>query len=275
LDEKGEAMHKSRGNVIYPEPFLEKYGADAFRLWGALEAKLGADYRFSQERLAGTFKFLTKLWNIARFISGFPQVEKDFELLYTDKMILAELNRLITTCRAGYDQMDFFLPATAIRKFTWSIFADHYLECIKARAYNENGSYKLRAQRGAWYALHACLENLLRLLAPICPFITDALWRELYGKESVHAQQFPEERSEWEDKAGELLKPFIQFNSAIWRYKKLKGIALRAHIKRVYGPESLAPLEADLQAMHRIDELIFGKPPAGLVKLTEGVYVSD
>jgi valyl-tRNA synthetase len=276
LDEKGEAMHKSKGNVIYPEPFLREYGADAFRLWGAMEAKLGADYRFSRERLAGTFKFLTKLWNIARFISAFPYVKEDFELAYSDRMILAELNRLIATCQEGYDQMDFFLPATAIRRFAWSVFADHYLECVKARAYNGGRGYSSEAQRGAWYTLHACLETLLKLLAPICPFITDALWRELYGRESIHLQPFPKERAEWKDEeAGRLLEPFIRFNSAIWKYKKRRRISLRTPVKRACGPASLAPLKADLQAMHEIDELTFGEPPAGLVKLEEGIYVGD
>jgi len=95
LDEAGEAMHKSKGNVIWPEPILENYGADAFRLWGASEAKLGSNYRYSRERLEGTFRFITKLWNIARFISSFPQPDGELELTPTDEMIISELNRTI------------------------------------------------------------------------------------------------------------------------------------------------------------------------------------
>jgi len=73
LDEKGRAMSKSLGNIIDPLPLIEKYGADAIRLWGASEARLGHNYRFSEERLRGARKFITKLWNVARFVSSFPQ----------------------------------------------------------------------------------------------------------------------------------------------------------------------------------------------------------
>lgn len=121
LNEKGEAMHKSKGNVVYPDPIFRQYGVDAFRLWGASEARLGSDYRFSEERLNGASKFITKLWNIARFISSFPQAEKPYRLADLDRMILAELNRLIEECKCGYDQMDFFIPSTAIRDFAWNV----------------------------------------------------------------------------------------------------------------------------------------------------------
>ncbi|GAG61919.1 unnamed protein product, partial [marine sediment metagenome] len=72
VDENGAAMSKSKGNSPPPMPFVEKYGADAMRMFGALEAGLGSDVRFSEERLAAVSKFTTKLWNIARFISMFP-----------------------------------------------------------------------------------------------------------------------------------------------------------------------------------------------------------
>ncbi|MHA2212839.1 MAG: class I tRNA ligase family protein, partial [Candidatus Thorarchaeota archaeon] len=73
VDEKGEQMSKSKGNSPDPMPIVKQYSADAMRLYGVLEAGLGSDIRFSEERLAGVSKFMTKLWNIARFISMFPE----------------------------------------------------------------------------------------------------------------------------------------------------------------------------------------------------------
>ena len=94
MDEQGQAMHKSKGNVVEPEPVLEKFGADAFRFWNASEATLGSDFRCSEMRIAAAHKFMTKLWNLSRFISSFPQV-KTAKLQPSDKWILSELSLLI------------------------------------------------------------------------------------------------------------------------------------------------------------------------------------
>ena len=92
MDAKGEPMHKSKGNIVYPESMFQKYGADAFRLWSASESRLGSNYRFSEDRVKSASLFITKLWNVARFISSFPIVTDNYELSALDKMILAHLN---------------------------------------------------------------------------------------------------------------------------------------------------------------------------------------
>ncbi|HYB92944.1 MAG TPA: class I tRNA ligase family protein, partial [archaeon] len=274
LDEKGEAMHKSKGNVVYPEPLFQKYGADAFRLWGAMEAKVGSDYRFSENRVEGASKFITKLWNIARFVSSFPQPQEDYELTSLDKMILAELNKLVDACRKGYDYTDAFIPSTAMRNFTWSLFADHYVEAAKSRAYNPNYLFTEKAQHGAWYTLHACLQTLLKLLAPLCPFVSDFIWRELYGKESIHLESFPEKKAELESELIKITEKFIEFNTAIWKYKKDSGIALNESLDLVYAPEELKPLKIDLEAMHKIRDLNFGVAKAELLRIGKDIYVA-
>ncbi|MGH7462734.1 MAG: class I tRNA ligase family protein, partial [Longimicrobiales bacterium] len=115
LDEHGRQMSKSRGNVIDPIPILEKYGADMFRFWSAQEASLGYDFRCSEARIAGAGKFLTKLWNLARFISSFPQPRQRPRLAAADRWILAELAHLINEALAGYREFNFFVPATKVR----------------------------------------------------------------------------------------------------------------------------------------------------------------
>lgn len=255
LDERGEAMHKSKGNVIYPEPYIERYGADSLRLWGCLEARLGSNYRFSEQRLAAAHNFLTKLWNLARFVSSFPEVEDGYELAKADEMILGVLNDCIRECDEGYRQLDFFVPAKAIWRLAWDVFASHYVECVKPRAYGTAG-FGRSLQRGAWFVLQRCLQSILKLLAPICPFVTDALWRGLYGG-SVHTQAFPEVVDEWETDAKLLLPSLMDFDSAIWKLKKSRGMSLAEELDVAYAPEALKPLEADLKAMHKIRELKF------------------
>ena len=262
LDEKGEAMHKSKGNIVYPQSVFQRYGADAFRFWSASEAKLGSNYRFSEARVKAAALFITKLWNIARFISSFPGINQNFKLTALDEMILAQLNDLIRECRSGYEELDVYVPANAVRSFAWNVFADHYIEAAKSRAYNEHGEFDEKLQRGAWYTLHVCLNTILRLLAPICPFVTEALWRELYSNESIHLQPFPQENKELESNLKTLSAQLMSFNTAVWKYKKEKNRALSQEIATtVYGPRELKVFEADLKAMHKIKELRFARPP--------------
>jgi len=261
LDAKGEAMSKSRGNIVHPNSMFLKYGADAFRFWSASEAKLGSNYRFSEERVKATALFITKLWNIARFISSFPVVNENFQLAALDEMTLAQLNEVIGECKRGYDELDVYVPANAVRNFAWNVFADHYVEAVKSRAYNQHGEFDEKLQRGAWYALHTCLSIILKLLAPICPFVTEALWRDIYSKESIHIQPFPREEKEFESNLKRLSAQFMDFNTAVWKLKKEKNIALSQEIAAtVYVPKELEVFKADLKAMHKIKDLRFAKP---------------
>src|SRR5439155_8382891 len=111
-----------------------KFGADTFRFWSASEINLGYDFRCSEQKIETTKKFLSKLWNISRFLSGFP-VLKSGKPSPADSWILSELDKLIIECRKGYSEYNFFIPATAIREFTWNLFAAHYIEMTKVRAY--------------------------------------------------------------------------------------------------------------------------------------------
>ncbi|MFW9831567.1 MAG: valine--tRNA ligase [Candidatus Thorarchaeota archaeon] len=254
LDEHGEAMSKSRGNAIDPNPIIEKYGADAFRLWGALEASLGSDYRFNEGRLAGAHRFLTKLWNISRFISGFPQPkDTNVDLQPADHWILSELNQLIQRAKAGYAKLDFIIPSREIRIFTWDLFANHYLELVKGRAYSEQDK---AGRNAAWSTLHTVLQAILKLLAPICPYITDKIHRELYdSKISIHKHQFPELTKDV--KGDHPTETLIQFNTEIWKHKKDHQMSLREALPTVKAPKKLKPYSSDLQRMHNIKALKF------------------
>lgn len=242
LDAHGRAMHRTLGNVIDPWPLLRKYGADALRFFAASETNPGDDFRISEQKVGGAGKFLTKLWNVARFISSFDEPSAG-KLRPTDEWILAELNRLIEDCRGAYDEQNLFVPANRARDFLWNLFAPHYVEMVKGRAY--------AGDSGARWTLHACLRDLLRLLAPIIPFSTDMVWRSIYGG-SVHAELFPNPRDRIPASALEATPAIVAFNSEVWKGKRERGQSLNVEVTGVQVPQALKPYEDDLRRMHRL-----------------------
>ncbi len=264
LDERGEAMHKSKGNIIEALPPVEKYGADAVRFWSAVAARLGSDYRYNEDVVKTGRDFVTKLWNIARFISQFPEVKEGerFKLTTLDEVILAKLEEVMRVCIEHYLKFDVYVPAHTLFEFAWHVFADHYVEAVKSRAYNRESLFSEDEQRGAWFTLHKVLKVITKLLAPIMPFVTDYIWRCMYG-ESVHDQKIEDKLGlELDRRAIKLLPLFMRFNSAIWTYKnKRKGISLAERLNAiVYVREDLEPLAREIKIMHKISDLRIGRP---------------
>jgi valyl-tRNA synthetase len=253
VDEKGEKMSKSKGNVIDPFPVIQKYGADTFRFWSASEANLGYDFRCSEQRIAGSQKFLSKLWNIGRFLSSFEVLEDRPEMLEaSDNWVLAELAKLVEECKRGYDEYNFFIPANAIRDFAWNLFAAHYVEMVKGRAYAASNN---EGKRSALYTLHRCFSTILLLAAPITPFITEELWSKIYSDKSIHIHSmFREEMAEFE--MTKYTKEIIDFNSLVWNKKKEtikdgKPLSLKDPID-IAVPTELARFGKDLKEMHNL-----------------------
>ena len=247
LDEKGLKMSKSKGNALDPLPIIEKFGADTFRFWSASEVNHGNDFRCSEQKIESTKKFLTKLWNVSRFLSSFPIVESA-DLADTDKWIISELDKLVKDCKAGFDEYNFFIPAIAIREFTWNVFAAQYIEMAKARAYGIGFSDAERD--GAIYTLHKVLSILLKLLAPITPYITDFLWQTLYSDKSIHTEQQAKEESN--EDLTQHTQAISDFNSKVWNEKKEKGLHLPDSIK-IEIPKELEIFRKDLVAMHHLE----------------------
>jgi len=256
LDEKGEKMSKSKGNVIDPLPLIRKYGADVFRFWAAAESNLGYDFRCSEQRITTAKNFLSKIWNIGRFLSSFDVIlEMPATLAASDRWIIGELSQLIDKCKEGYSNFNFFIPANGIREFTWNVFAAHYIEMIKGRIYDTADQ---SMQRSAIFTSQKCFSTILVLLAPICPFITEELWTKIYSAESIHLQQMPRPL----DHYGELTKYtklIMDFNSMVWNKKKAtisdetgKPLSLKDSIGSIIIPPDLDLFKEDLKTMHNL-----------------------
>jgi valyl-tRNA synthetase len=255
VDEKGEKMSKSKGNVIDPFPIVHRYGADTFRFWSASEANLGQDFRCSEQRILSSQKFLSKLWNLGRFLSSFDFIsEAPHELSASDKWILAELSNLVEECEKGYEDFNFFIPANAIREFTWGLFASHYVEMVKGRVYDINDSV---GQKSAIFTLHKCLSTILKLLAPLCPFITEELWTKIYSMQSIHLQCLPQAQKYYLEMR-KSTQYITEFNSRVWNKKKQtisrktgKPLSLKDSID-ITVPIELDAFKKDLCIMHNL-----------------------
>ena len=254
LDEKGNKMSKSKGNVIDPHGILKKYGAEPFRLWCATEGNLtNTDLRCSDERIMAGGKTLTKLWNVVRFISGFEFNGEKGNLQPVDEWILGELNSLIEYSARHFDKYDFHNPGVWIRNFLWETFASHYLEMVKSRAYNSEGQFSKEEQQAAVFTLNTCLDTMLKLLAPIIPFITFKLYKDLRGKD-IHFEKFPEPLAGIK-KPAFTAKELMELNSAVWNCKKEKGKRLNEGIDSFEVPEKFKSIEGTLKSAHRIGKI--------------------
>ena len=266
VDEHGRKMSKSLGNVIDPLEVIEKFGAESFRLWAAVEGDLTkGDFRCSFERIEGAKKTLTKLWNIARFISNFEEPKKsEVELSESDKWIIAEVNELVKLAREKYEKYDFHSPAIKIKHFIWETFASHYIELAKQRAYNSDAIFSEKQSKAAKYTLHYVLKKILLLMHPIIPFITYRIYRELYGME-IDALPFPE--ADEEIKSMIKTEEIEKINSEIWKVKKEAGLSLRDSVKELVLPEKFKSIEKELIAMHKAEKISYNSENKIYVKV--------
>ena len=176
-DEKGAKMSKSKGNVIDPLGLVERYGADALRFTLAAMAAQGRDIKLSESRVEGNRNFATKLWNAARFAEMNGCVRRaDFNpksvRATLNRWILAEAARTLDEIGAGIEGFRFNDAANAAYRFVWNVFCDWHLELAKPVLQGPDGSEKSETQATIAYLL----DEILKLLHPFMPFLTEELW---------------------------------------------------------------------------------------------------
>ena len=184
-DANGQKMSKSKGNVIDPLTVIDEYGTDAFRFTLAAFAAQGRDIKLSLERIAGYRNFVNKLWNASRFalmnLEDFKPGTIDLtqaQLSLADQWILTRLNEVAGETEQALADYKFNDAAGALYAFTWHEFCDWYIELSKEDLYGEDVARRQVAQE----VLFTVLEQLLRLLHPIMPFITEEIWQVLPGE---------------------------------------------------------------------------------------------
>ncbi|MDU7150812.1 MAG: valine--tRNA ligase [Peptoniphilus grossensis] len=198
-DDQGRKMSKSLGNGIDPLDIIRDYGADALRFTLVTGNTPGNDMRFYTKRVEANRNFANKLWNATRFLmmnmsdeitdSNFD-VEK---LHYEDKWILSKLQKVIKSITEKIEKYDIGLAADDIYDFIWSDFCDWYIEIVKPVLYSDNAEEKKNTVKVLLYVL----ENILKLLHPFMPYITEEIWQALPNREdALIVSKWPEFKEE-------------------------------------------------------------------------------
>lgn len=179
-DEHGKKMSKSKGNVIDPLDLVEKYGADALRFTLSAMAAMGRDIRLSEQRIEGYRNFGTKLWNASRFaqmnecvpVAGFDP--KSCTQM-VNRWIVSEATKAVQAVTANIESYRFNDAADAAYKFAWGQYCDWYLELIKPIMGSDDEAAKTETRACAAWAL----DQILKMLHPFMPYITEELWNEM------------------------------------------------------------------------------------------------
>ena len=181
-DMQGRKMSKSLGNSPDPLDVIEQYGADALRYGMMLIAPKGHDILFDTSQIELGRNFMNKLWNASRFVlmnldenTKLGELPEEDDLETPDKWILAQLKQTIDSVDRHLGEYRFNDAAKDIYDFTWNYFCDWYIELIKPRLYGDNEAKKATALQTAIYVL----RNIVKLLHPYAPFITEEIWQSV------------------------------------------------------------------------------------------------
>jgi valyl-tRNA synthetase len=247
LGSDGRKMSKSLKNYVAAPEVLDKYGTDAARQWAACGGATGSDIPFRWPDVEYGRRFLTKLWNAARFVStqlkDYHAGEKD-ELQLLDRWILSKAEKLTQKVTEALEKCQFNIALEDLRNFTWHIFCDQYIEAVKDRLYKPE-LYGEGMRNAVQDTLYKVLYRIIQLLAPITPHVTEEICQTMYagdvGQKSLQLAPWPKldlgKMDEEAEKKGELVMAVI---TEIRREKAEKRKPLNTPIKRakIYGGKS-------------------------------------
>ncbi len=266
LDPKGRKMSKSLGNVVEPFDIINKYGADAIRLW-ATTAKVGEDLPFREEDLKHNKDILIKLWNASRFIHPNTEKLEKPELTLIDKWILTRFSQVVEDYQKHFDKYELSEARRITEMFFKHEFCDFYLEMVKYRIYRDND------RLSAKWTLYELFLGIIKLFAPFIPYITEEIYQKLFKKTeknlSIHLSSLPEKIIEDEEslKIGELLK---DVTSEVRKWKILNKLSLGKQITKIgitakkEEIEKLKLVLDDIKGTNRVKEVVFKEGEFGV-----------
>jgi valyl-tRNA synthetase len=258
-DAQGQKMSKSRGNTVDPLDWIARFGADATRFTLARGASPGGDVALSEEWVAGARNFANKLWNAARFglmngaDPGTPlSVTDRAALSVPDRWILSRLAAVITESDALFEEFEFAKVSEILYHFAWDEVFDWYLELAKVTLNNADEAAAGLTRR----VLGHVLDQLLRLIHPIMPFVTDELWTALTGRDSVMVANWPSAVPTDTDPGAEaVIESLMRLVTSVRRFRADQGLrpsqAVPAAFEGIAG-SPLAPHEASIRTLLRL-----------------------
>jgi len=267
VDPDRKKMSKSKGNVVTPMALLEQYGADAVRYWAA-SARLGVDTTFDEAQMRVGRRLAVKLLNASRFVLTFPGGGEGPVTEPLDRAMLAQLAGVVEGVTAAYDDYDHAGALNRTEAFFWT-FCDDYVELVKTRAYAGGD-----ASESATRALRLALSTLLRLFAPVLPFVCEEVW-SWWQQGSVHRAAWPEAASlraaGGATGEGAVLDVLGDVLGRVRKAKSEAKVSMRAPVDRLHVSDTADRLTAiraaqnDLASSGSIAEIV----------LTEGEPVID
>ena len=223
-DKQGRKMSKSLGNGVDPMDVIDEYGCDSLRFYLATTTSAGTDLRYDPEKVASTWNFINKLWNASRFVlmNLEDYEEKDFNfdnLSISDKWILTKLNKVIKKVRTHMEKYEFNVVGTELYSFIWNDFCDWYIELAKNDMNNTTKSVLLYV-----------LTNILKLLHPFMPYVTEEIYLKLpQHEETIMLSSYPiyNENQIFENRLDEIIELIT----------KIRKIKLEKNINKDYKIE--------------------------------------
>ena len=217
-------MSKSLGNGVDPMDVIDTYGADALRFFLTTSAAAGTDLRYDEEKVKSTWNFINKLWNASRFvlmnIEGLNELEFN-DLKEEDKWILTKLNNTIKSVTKNMEHYEFNNVGSQIYSFIWNDFCDNYIEFAKFSI--ESNTTKS--------VLYKVLSNILKMLHPFMPYVTDELYNSLpIHEENIILSKYPEY-----NKDEIFTKECEEFDNIIEFIKVFRNVKLENKIGKDFG----------------------------------------
>ena len=223
-DKEGRKMSKSLGNGVDPMDVIDTYGADALRFFLTTSAAAGTDLRYDEEKVKSTWNFINKLWNASRFvlmnIEGLNELEFN-DLKEEDKWILTKLNNTIKSVTKNMEHYEFNNVGSQIYSFIWNDFCDNYIEFAKFSI--ESNTTKS--------VLYKVLSNILKMLHPFMPYVTDELYNSLpIHEDNIILSKYPEY-----NKNEIFTKECEEFDNIIEFIKVFRNVKLENKIGKDFG----------------------------------------
>ena len=242
-DPQGRKMSKSLGNGVDPMDVVDEYGADALR-WFLLNGTApGQDTRYDPKKMGAAWNFINKIWNASRFvIMNLPEGAQPAHMPDTSKFDLADswifdrLNHTVSEVTRLFDEYQFGEAGRELYNFIWNDFCDWYIEISKVALNGDDEELKTRKQENLIWIL----DQILRLLHPIMPFVTEKLWLSMpHDGKSIMVAKYPEPHKEFENKEADSQMAFL-----IEVIKAVRNIRMEVN----------APMSSPIDIMIQIDD---------------------
>jgi len=265
LDRKGDKMSKSLGNVVWATDGYKELGSDLLRLYYCSEVAPWDTQKFSIRAAKDLERVLNVLWNTSLFVQTYGSDAKARQLEPEDEWIVSRLNSLVKNVTNHYETFYFHMVGRELVEFLLNDFSRWYIKLVRDRV---SPFYKGSDKESAQWTMRHVLETAVKLLAPVCPFISEKIYKDLTGN-SVHLSRFPrEDKKKINPKLEEKMEAVKQMMEVLNALRQDKKIKLRWPVDKIFVQSNLElkELEGVINRMGNTKEVVFVSKVTGKAK---------